>query len=206
MSSTQQLDVLRSHPTRELTADAATLLAAGDADAALELFNAALERDQALRPQLWQRGLALYYAGRFAEGAKQFVSDLTVNGDDAEEVVWARACALRAAAAGTADVARLVDGARPGGDDRPVMEAVRALFAGGLGPEELLGMPFLGEPTAAAYAHFYTGLWHECGAGAGAADAAGAAGAADAAARSLPLLAKAAAAPSADYMGQVQPN
>jgi hypothetical protein len=34
-------------------------------------FDSALAADQRLRPYLWQRGLSLYYAQRFEEGAKQ---------------------------------------------------------------------------------------------------------------------------------------
>ena len=33
-------------------------------------FSKALVEDEALRPYLWQRGLAAFYSGKYAEGAK----------------------------------------------------------------------------------------------------------------------------------------
>ncbi|HCQ37712.1 MAG TPA: hypothetical protein DIV39_01030, partial [Verrucomicrobiales bacterium] len=39
-------------------------------------------------PHHWQRGIALYYAGRFKEGVKQFEIHQTVNGTDVENAVW----------------------------------------------------------------------------------------------------------------------
>jgi tetratricopeptide (TPR) repeat protein len=55
-------------------------------------FDRAEHLNPALTPYLWQRGLAYYYAGRFAEGARQFEIDLTVNGHDVEETVWRYLC------------------------------------------------------------------------------------------------------------------
>ena len=55
-------------------------------------FDQAEQLNPALTPYLWQRGLAYYYAERFADGAKQFEVDLTVNGQDVEETVWRYLC------------------------------------------------------------------------------------------------------------------
>jgi len=55
-------------------------------------FDRAEHLKPALTPSLWQRGIAYYYAGRFAEGARQFEIDLTVNGHDVEETVWRYLC------------------------------------------------------------------------------------------------------------------
>jgi tetratricopeptide (TPR) repeat protein len=46
-------------------------------------FDRAEHLNPALTPYLWQRGLAYYYARRFADGAQQFEVDLTVNKHDA---------------------------------------------------------------------------------------------------------------------------
>jgi hypothetical protein len=43
--------------------------------------------DVRLTPYLWQRGLSYNYAGRFAEGAKQFEIDLTLSAQYVEETV-----------------------------------------------------------------------------------------------------------------------
>jgi len=39
-------------------------------------------------PQLWQRGIALYYAGRYDDCRKQFEAHRTVNPDDVENAAW----------------------------------------------------------------------------------------------------------------------
>src|SRR5678815_823869 len=55
-------------------------------------FDRAEHLNPALTPYLWQRGLAYYYARRFADGAQQFEVDLTVNKHDVEETVWRYLC------------------------------------------------------------------------------------------------------------------
>ena len=47
-------------------------------------------------PQLWQRGIALYYAGRYKECREQFESHRTVNPDDVENAAWHFLCVARA--------------------------------------------------------------------------------------------------------------
>ena len=49
--------------------------------------------DQA--PQLWQRGIALYYAGRYTDCRRQFESHRTVNPDDVENAAWHFLCVAR---------------------------------------------------------------------------------------------------------------
>lgn len=58
-------------------------------------FDTAEKLDPRLTPYLWQRGLSYYYAERFAEGAKQFEIDLTINSHDVEETVWRYLCIAR---------------------------------------------------------------------------------------------------------------
>ena len=55
-------------------------------------FDRAEHFNSALTPYLWQRGLAYYYAERFADGANQFEVDLAVNKHDVEETVWRYLC------------------------------------------------------------------------------------------------------------------
>jgi hypothetical protein len=47
-------------------------------------------------PQLWQRGIALYYAGRYRDCRAQFESHRTVNPDDVENAAWHFLCVARA--------------------------------------------------------------------------------------------------------------
>ncbi len=44
----------------------------GMIDESIKDFDAVIEMNKDLKPYLWQRGIALYYAGRYAEGQEQF--------------------------------------------------------------------------------------------------------------------------------------
>ncbi|NDI17902.1 MAG: hypothetical protein EBY83_08090, partial [Verrucomicrobia bacterium] len=77
-------------------------------------------------PELWQRGLALYYAGRFADGRRQFELHRTVNPADVENVAWHFACVARDQGPDKARQAII-----PVGQDRRVpMREILDLFAG----------------------------------------------------------------------------
>jgi tetratricopeptide (TPR) repeat protein len=72
---------------------------------AVQDFDRVLAEEPRMKPYLWQRGLALYYLGRFEDAATQFREDVAVNPNDTEEVgsnfqglVGARLCSTRAAA------------------------------------------------------------------------------------------------------------
>src|SRR4030095_5214325 len=47
-------------------------------------------------PQLWQRGIALYYVGRYRDCRAQFESHRTVNPNDVENAAWHFLCVARA--------------------------------------------------------------------------------------------------------------
>src|SRR5262245_36241871 len=49
-----------------------------------------------LAPELWQRGIALYYAGRYRDCRAQFESHRTVNPNDVENAFWHFLCVARA--------------------------------------------------------------------------------------------------------------
>ena len=109
------------------------LLAQGDADAAVEAFDGVLTLNPHLSSQLWQRGLALFFAGRYDEAAKQFEVDLANNGSDVEEIVF-HALSVAHGASG-AFPPLLPCGTDPRG---ATMEAVRELYAGSGTPEAVL--------------------------------------------------------------------
>jgi lipoprotein NlpI len=48
------------------------------------------------KPQLWQRGLSLYYTGDFKAGREQFETHQTVNTADVENAAWHFICVARA--------------------------------------------------------------------------------------------------------------
>ena len=148
-----------------------------------------LQPDQA--PYHWQRGIALYYAGRFEDGAKQFELHKTVNPEDVENAAWHFLCIARFAGVEKAR-ASLFGIAH---DSRPPMMQIHALFAGKATPDEVLAAAGADDPQSRAakmahfYAHLYIGLWHEAN------------GRADLARKHITLAAEKYA--GADYMGDV---
>ena len=125
--------------------------------AAIADFDRAEQLNPALTPYLWQRGLAYYYAERFAEGARQFETDLTVNGQDVEETVWRYLCQARLHGAQAAREALL-----PVRDDpRPVMGWVYRLFAGECDAETVVAHHQALGRRDRFYCQLYMGLYFE---------------------------------------------
>ena len=107
-------------------------------------------------PQLWQRGIALYYAGRYDDCRRQFESHRTVNPDDVENAVWHFLCVARAESPAKARAALLPVGPDP----RVPMREVYQMFRGTLTPEQVLAAAG-SQPSAQFYAHLYVGLYFE---------------------------------------------
>ena len=110
--------------------------------------------DQA--PQLWQRGIALYYAGRYEDCRRQFESHRTVNPDDVENAVWHFLCVARGESPAKARAALLPVGP----DARVPMREVYQMFRGTVTPEQVLSAAG-SQPAALFYAHLYVGLYFE---------------------------------------------
>ena len=55
-------------------------------------FDKLIELQPEVKPHLWQRGLALYYADKFKEGREQFETHQTVNTADVENAAWHFLC------------------------------------------------------------------------------------------------------------------
>jgi len=120
-------------------------------------FDRAEHLNPALTPYLWQRGLAYYYARRFADGAKQFEVDLTVNKHDVEETVWRYLCQAQLQ---SVQVAR--EGLLPvQNDSRPVMGWIYKLFAGECNAESVLAQYRDAGQREQFYGHLYVGLYYE---------------------------------------------
>ena len=110
--------------------------------------------DQA--PQLWQRGIALYYAGRYADCRRQFESHRSVNPDDVENAAWHFLCVARAESPARAKAALLpVDP-----DARVPMREVYQMFRGTLTPEQVLAAAG-STPSGQFFGHLYLGLYFE---------------------------------------------
>ena len=106
--------------------------------------------DQA--PHLWQRGIALYYAGRYDDCRRQFESHRAVNPDDVENAAWHFLCVARAESPAKARAALLPVGP----DARVPMREVYQMFRGTLTPEQVLSAAG-SAPGAQFYGHLYVG-------------------------------------------------
>ncbi len=131
--------------------------------ASAQAFDQVITLSPAAAPQLWQRGLSLYYAGRFADGRAQFELHQTVNGNDVENAAWHFLCVVKTDG---------LDAARAAfipivGDARVPMSEIHALFAGTGTAEAVLkaadadGIPTAAERDHLCYAHLYLGLYYE---------------------------------------------
>ena len=109
-----------------------------------------------LAPELWQRGIALYYAGRYQDCRAQFESHRTVNPNDVENAAWHFLCVARAESAEKARAAILPVGP----DSRVPMRQVYDMFRGVLSPEMVLKAAG-GRDSARFYAQLYVGLYFE---------------------------------------------
>lgn len=110
----------------------------------------------ALAPELWQRGIALYYAGRYDDCRKQFELHRTVNPNDVENAAWHFLCVARAESPERARGALLPVGP----DGRVPMRQVYEMFRGRMTPEEVLQAAGA-QPSAQFFAHLYLGLYAE---------------------------------------------
>ncbi len=112
-------------------------------------------------PQLWQRGIALYYVGRFEDCRRMFESHRTVNPNDVENAAWHFLCVARSESPSVARMALLPVGP----DGRAPMTEIYQMFEGSLTPAEVLaaGDSLVGGARVRAmfYAHLYVGLYYE---------------------------------------------
>lgn len=134
---------------------------AGNFTAACADFAKADELSPQRAAHNWQRGIALYYAGKFAEGRQLFELHRTVNPEDVENAAWHFLCVARieGVAKARADLIAV-------GEDRRVpMSAIQAMFGGTRTPDEVIQAAETGaetdRPGQRFYAHLYVGLYHE---------------------------------------------
>src|SRR5918999_2932992 len=107
-------------------------------------------------PYLWQRGIALYYAGRYADCRRQFESHRAVNPDDVENAAWHFLCVARQESPETARAALLPVGP----DARVPMRQVYEMFRGKLEPAQVLKAGGSGA-SGQFFANLYLGLYYE---------------------------------------------
>lgn len=135
----------------------------GHIQESLDDFDRAIKLDPAQAPYNWQRGISLYYAGRYEDGRKQFELHQTVNSNDVENAVWRYLCMARAGTVASARAAILPIQH----DARVPMMQIYALYQGKLGVDDVLAAAKAGNPPADElndrlfYAHLYIGLYYE---------------------------------------------
>ena len=132
---------------------------------AIEDFDKFLSLRPQEEPAHWRRGIAYYYAGKYAEGAKQFEGYQTVADNDVENAVWRYICQVRQPRVGRerarADLLKIKT------DRRIPLMVVYKMFAGEAKPEDVLTAAREGEPSPAElkermfYAELYLGLFYE---------------------------------------------
>jgi len=129
---------------------------AGRVKQSVEAFDrvAAMVPDGA--PMLWQRGIALYYVGRYEDCRLQFESHRTVNPDDVENAAWHYLCVARQSTPAKARAALLPVGPDP----RMPMREIYRLYRGELKPADVLSVAGTRE-EALFSAHLYIAMWYE---------------------------------------------
>ena len=141
---------------REILDRALADFSAGRVEEAAEGFDQVARVQPDFAPQLWQRGIALYYAGRYEDCRRQFESHLTVNPSDVENSAWHFLCVARAESPERARAALLPVGP----DARLAMRQIYDMFRGTASPFSVLTAA--GQvPSAQFYAYLYLGLYYE---------------------------------------------
>jgi lipoprotein NlpI len=147
---------------RELIHRGSNEFFAGKIDDSIKSFEQAVTLEPRIKADLWQLGIAYYYADRFADGRDLFELHQTVNLHDVENAVWHFLCVARIDGVGAARK-RLIP---ISGDKRVPMKEVHSLFAGTGSEEQVLKAASSVEGdanrrNALCYAHLYLGLYEE---------------------------------------------
>lgn len=145
------------------TTDAQTILRQAEADflagrvaESVKGFDRVVQLIPDAAPQLWQRGIALYYVGRYQDCRTQFESHRTVNPADVENPAWHFLCVARLDSPAKAKAALLPVGP----DQRTPMREVYQMFQGTLAPEKVIAAAGR-NASGQFYAELYVGLYYE---------------------------------------------
>lgn len=125
-------------------------------DESIKHFDRAIAIEPRLKPHHWQRGISLYYAGRFDDCRQQFEIHKTVNPEDVENSVWHFLCVARVKSAAEARRSLI----EIHSDTRVPMMEVYSMFRGESTPEKVLAKAGR-DRDGLFYAHLYIGLFHE---------------------------------------------
>ncbi|MFO0870794.1 MAG: hypothetical protein U0935_17835 [Pirellulales bacterium] len=135
----------------------------GDVERSVEDFDRYVELRPEREPPQWERGIALYYAGQFQRGARQFELYQSYDNRDVENSVWRYLCLAKVDGVDKAR-ASLLPVER---DPRVPMMEVFGMYAGKVTPEQVLAAARADDPPAEVlagrlfYAHLYLGLYYD---------------------------------------------
>jgi lipoprotein NlpI len=128
----------------------------GELNGAVADFDEVIRLRPATAPRHWQRGIALFYAGRHADGRDQFARHRQVNPDDVENAAWHYLCVAKLAGADEARRQLLPVGPDP----RVPMKEIHALYAGrGTAEQVRAAAEQAADPAVRAAARFYADLY-----------------------------------------------
>ncbi len=142
--------------TRALLESGIDAFLAGRVEESVTLFDRVAKEAPSVAPELWQRGIALYYVGRYADCRRQFESHRTVNPNDVENPAWHFLCVARLESPARAKAALLPVGP----DQRSPMREVYQMFQGTLTPEKVLEAGGQGG-SSQFFAELYVGLYYD---------------------------------------------
>jgi lipoprotein NlpI len=135
----------------------------GDMPKALVAWDRQVKVDKRSYAPHWQRGIALYYAGRHKEGREQFEAYQAVDGNDVENSVWKLMCQAREDGQGLVKAQKNM---LPIGLDRrvPMMEVLE-LYAGKSTIEKVKAQTLKAPENQGTkpqfYEALYLGLWED---------------------------------------------
>ncbi|MEM6470843.1 MAG: tetratricopeptide repeat protein [Planctomycetota bacterium] len=134
------------------------LLRSGDAKSAVKQFDGYIAKRSGEKPYLWQRGIALYFAGRYKDGVDQFKVHREVNPKDVENAAWHFLCLAKLE---SPEKARGLVLPAPNDPRPPMKEILEMLKTGDTSTVEERIREYEGERAeviAAFYGNLYLGL------------------------------------------------
>jgi lipoprotein NlpI len=134
---------------------AETEFAAGRVEESIAAFDRLAALVPSVAPTLWQRGIALYILGRYADCAAQFASFYAEDPGDLENAAWHFLCVARAQSVERARAGLL----KAGPDSRILRQQIYEMLGGQRTPDELLGLAGTSVAIVQFYGHLYVGLY-----------------------------------------------
>ena len=126
-------------------------------------FNRYVVLEPKIESRQWERGISMYYAQQYKQGASQFELYQTYHNQDVENSVWRFLCMVPDSGVAKARKVML-----PIENDRRIpMMKVFEMYRGTVTPADVLQAVEQGDPTKevkatrAFYAHLYLGLYYE---------------------------------------------